>query len=267
MTTPMKKALFLLQIAANSMHDVNRLFFNHANSYGETDGQDIRPLLGVVDAMSRIDCASTLVIDFDRHELIYKSDTLIFLDESSIRDIQRDCSNPYWSLVTEETLEKLLLIRNRYLLPGQELSEEDYAHHVNIIDFPILIRGHELFVTQKFTPLIMRNDGITKVGLFTFRHSTKTSMESAIIAPSGKRFRFDFNEGRYTGFDLATTLTLTEKTILHRVKMGMSNEEIAKSLYITVNTVKTHRNKIFKKLHVDSMSEAMSVVGNYNLLF
>lgn len=46
----------------------------------------------------------------------------------------------------------------------------------------------------------------------------------------------------------------------------MTNEEIAKNLFISVNTVKTHRTHIFQKLHVDTINEALTVVENYHLL-
>lgn len=248
------------------MLDVNNLFFNHATSKDDESHVDVLSLTKAIDASSRLSCLSTFAIDFDRHELIYRSEQLAYIDESTVKDIKRDCANPYWSLISDETLEKLLVIRNNYLLPNQELSEEEYANHVCTIDYPIILRNHELFITQKFTPLIMRNDGITKVGMFTINYSNKNEIESSIIASSGKRFRFDFEENRFVEYDLGVTLSLVEKAILHRARMGMTNEEIAQSLYISINTVKTHRMRIFNKLHVDTITEALAVIGNYQLV-
>ena len=57
-----------------------------------------------------------------------------------------------------------------------------------------------------------------------------------------------------------------EKAIMHRVKMGMSNEDIANSMFISVNTVKTHRTHIFKKLGVKSITEALAEINNYQLI-
>lgn len=257
----------LQQILITShMTDVNNLFFNHATSTEEGCNVNLSSMTQFIEAYSRLSCLSTFAIDFDRHELIYRSEQLVYIDESTVKDIKRDCANPYWSLITEETLEKLLLIKNNYLMPGQELSDDEYLHHVCTIDYPIMLRNHELFITQKFTPLIMRSDGITKAGLFTINYSNKKEMESSIITPSGKRFRFSFEENRYVEYDLGITLSLVEKAILHRARMGMTNEEIAQSLYVSINTVKTHRMRIFKKLHVDTITEALAVIGNYQLV-
>lgn len=34
----------------------------------------------------------------------------------------------------------------------------------------------------------------------------------------------------------------------------------------SINMVKTHRMRIFKKLHVDTITEALAVIGNYQLV-
>lgn len=248
------------------MLDANYLFFNHATSKEDEDEIDIKSLIKTVDAAARISCLSSFVVNFDSHELLYRSEQLVYIDESTINDKQRDCANPYWSIVSEETLEKLLMIKHHYIMPEKQLSENDYANHVCTVDYPIIIRNHELFITQKFTPLVMRNDGITKIGLFTINYSNKKEFESNIIAPSGKRFRFNLEERRYDEYDLGVTLSLVEKAILHRARMGMTNEEIAQNLYISINTVKTHRLRIFKKLQVETINEALAVIGNYQLI-
>lgn len=61
-------------------------------------------------------------------------------------------------------------------------------------------------------------------------------------------------------------MSLVEKAILHRARKGMTNEEIAHNLFFSVNTVKTHRMRIFKKLKVDTITEALTVIANYQLL-
>lgn len=112
----------------------------------------------------------------------------------------------------------------------------------------------------------MRNDGITRLGVFVIGPSSKREMESVVIAPSGRRFRFDFELEKFVEFDVGKMLTSAEKIVLNRARMGMTCEEIASSLCVSVNTVKTHRSHIFKKLKVDTLVEALAVVGNYHLV-
>lgn len=247
------------------MIDVNHLFFNHADSTDQNEFS-LKQMIPIIDSYARINNQSCFVIDFDEHKLLYSTEQFVYIDEATIKDVKRDCAIPYWSIISDETLEKLLDIRKNYLLVDDDFSIEEYAKHICTIDYPILLRNHEMFITQKFTPIVMRSDGITKVGLFTINYSTRKKMESIIITPSGKRYRFDFNERKYVKYNLDVTLSLVEKAILHRARKGMTNEEIAQSLFISVSTVKTHRMRIFKKLHVETITEALAVVSNYQLL-
>ncbi len=56
-------------------------------------------------------------------------------------------------------------------------------------------------------------------------------------------------------------LTNKETEILKLLKQGKSNKEIASELYISVSTVKTHINNIFKKMNISNRSEL--VVKSY----
>lgn len=248
------------------MEDVNKLFFNHAVSKVVSDDFDLNSAILSVDSAMRINGQCGFIIDFDEHKILYRSEQMFYVDEATYNDVKRDCANPYWSLVSDETLAILLQIRNAYPPISELLPVEEYSKHVCIIDYPINIRGHKLYISQKFTPLQMRSDGITKVGLFTINPSNKLNTECMIIAPDGRRFRFDLTWNKFVEFNLGKTLTVTEKAILFRAKMGMTNEEIANNLYLSVHTIKTHRVRIFKKLNVNSIGEALTVIGNYHLL-
>lgn len=248
------------------MQNADLLFFNHAESAAVSRGFDLNSAMDSIDSTLRISGQCGFIVDFDAHKILYRSDRLFYIDEAVYTDFKRESANPYWSLVSEDTLEQLLQIRNEFPSLSVLLSPEEYSKHICIIDYPIYIRGHELYITQKFTPLLMRQDGITKIGLFTINPSSKEAPECIVVSPSGRRFRFDFSEGKFIEFNLGRLLSVTERAILFRAKMGLTNEEIAKSLYLSVHTVKTHRARIFKKLNVDTINEALTVIGNYQLL-
>jgi len=55
------------------------------------------------------------------------------------------------------------------------------------------------------------------------------------------------------------TLTSQEKTIVEKIGQGKSNKEIASELFISLSTVKTHINNLYKKLDVSSRDELKSL--------
>jgi len=56
----------------------------------------------------------------------------------------------------------------------------------------------------------------------------------------------------------SSLLTHREKEILNKLRIGASNIEIAQSLFISENTVKTHLYNLFKKISVKNRTQAVS---------
>jgi DNA-binding NarL/FixJ family response regulator len=64
----------------------------------------------------------------------------------------------------------------------------------------------------------------------------------------------------------APRLTPREMEVLEHVAQGMNNREIAKTLFISENTVKNHVRNILEKLHLRSRMEAVIYAVRENLL-
>jgi len=61
-------------------------------------------------------------------------------------------------------------------------------------------------------------------------------------------------------------LTKREFEVLNLISKGASNQEIAESLFITIGTVKSHVNHIFKKLNVHNRTEAVACARSLGFL-
>lgn len=61
-------------------------------------------------------------------------------------------------------------------------------------------------------------------------------------------------------------LTMREIEILHLISRGLVSREIADVLYISVNTVNTHRQRIIEKLDVSNTSEAIRYAMDLGIL-
>jgi LuxR family maltose regulon positive regulatory protein len=62
------------------------------------------------------------------------------------------------------------------------------------------------------------------------------------------------------------TLSEREHTVLLLIAEGLSNQEIARTLVVTVSTVKTHLNNIYAKLHVHTRLQAVTRAYELGLL-
>jgi DNA-binding CsgD family transcriptional regulator len=61
-------------------------------------------------------------------------------------------------------------------------------------------------------------------------------------------------------------LSAREKEILHYISEGLISKQIADKLYISVNTVNTHRQRIIEKLNVSNTFEAIKYARNIGLI-
>ena len=65
---------------------------------------------------------------------------------------------------------------------------------------------------------------------------------------------------KLTNSDLMNNLSVREREVLELLSRGYSNKDIAKDLYISEKTVKTHLKNIFRKLGVNKRTEAISLL-------
>lgn len=63
--------------------------------------------------------------------------------------------------------------------------------------------------------------------------------------------------------NILAQLSKQEQVVLNEILQNKSNKEIAESLFLSVSTIKTHINNIYKKLNVQSREEAKKLFYRY----
>ncbi|MCE1200115.1 MAG: response regulator transcription factor [Marinilabiliales bacterium] len=71
---------------------------------------------------------------------------------------------------------------------------------------------------------------------------------------------------RFPRMDTAALLSLREQEILQLLAGGLISKQIADKLYISVNTVNTHRQRILEKLSVGNTTEAVQKASRLGLI-
>jgi ATP/maltotriose-dependent transcriptional regulator MalT len=64
----------------------------------------------------------------------------------------------------------------------------------------------------------------------------------------------------------ASGLSKRELEVLQLMDSGLSNQEMAARLYISLNTLKTHTSKIFEKLEVNRRTQAVEKARRLGLI-
>jgi len=94
--------------------------------------------------------------------------------------------------------------------------------------------------------------------------------EAAITRALGGRILEEFRRVSQRGVSVSTekmvSLTMREQEVLKLVAEGETNKEIAKSLNVSIHTVKSHMRKILAKLHLKKRQEAVQYANQEGLI-
>lgn len=207
-----------------------------------------------------------LVLDFQQNELVYQSHTLLYIDEAPAKATRRNCPNPYWSYVPDDTVDLLIQLKRKGLECARKFPASDFDTHICITDYPIIVDGKEVFIHQKFQPLTISANKEILLGLFTISTSASKEMHSYIETASGEMWEYNFKSLQYEESRQRIHLTNKEMDILRCLVKRMGTEEIAEALGMTINTVRKHRRNIYIKLGAHSKDEVIIIANNYHLL-
>ncbi|MGB0390432.1 MAG: response regulator [Salibacteraceae bacterium] len=67
-------------------------------------------------------------------------------------------------------------------------------------------------------------------------------------------------------FSSVVKLTMREKEVVQLVVKGNTTQQIADALFLSVNTIETHRRNIYRKLEIKSLSELIGFANKYDLM-
>ncbi len=123
-----------------------------------------------------------------------------------------------------------------------------------IIGIILIIYG----ILNPVKPINNFNSGDTKITIIEINKLSQPNyvLIFGIVLSILSVFLFIFNYfSKPTNQNTSKTLTKKEIEIFELLKQGKTNKEIASELFISVSTVKTHINNIFKKLNISNRNE------------
>ncbi|NIM13402.1 MAG: response regulator [Candidatus Aminicenantes bacterium] len=130
-----------------------------------------------------------------------------------------------------------------------QLSLAEMIHYESIPKSPLKSAAKPAFSSPSVstsTPMSLSSSAFTSISEFApaFELSSASAFESSPPPTKGNS---------------AFSLTRKEREILKKITQGLKNKEIADHLFISETTVKTHINRILKKLGVDNRTKAILI--------
>lgn len=102
----------------------------------------------------------------------------------------------------------------------------------------------------------------TALGIWLALKLNKPKVETKIIEKAVSVNDFSFNEAAMTDLGLSKR----ELDVLQLMAEGLSNQEIAERLFVSLNTIKTHNSNLFEKLDVKRRTQAVEKAKRLSLI-
>ena len=197
-----------------------------------------------------------------------RSDNPLFLCGHTAEEVQELGYAFYFKYVTPIDLDLLLKINTAGFNFYEGIPAEERKDYTISYDFHLKSEnGNAVLINQKLTPLFLTNEGkIWKaLCIISLSNEHKSGNVKIYKKGSGITFHFDLERDYWKKID-KVKLTNREKEILLYSTRGYKINEIADSIFVSTDTVKFHRRKIFNKLGVSNIAEAIAYSTNNNLI-
>lgn len=128
----------------------------------------------------------------------------------------------------------------------------------------VFILGLSTFNQQSFIQKMMENGAS---GYILKNATQKELIEAIQMVAKGKTYLSDEVADRLKeSINTQPVLTRREKEVLDLIAEGMTNNEIAEKLFVSVSTVDTHRKNLLTKLDAKNTADLVRLAVRFNLI-
>lgn len=103
---------------------------------------------------------------------------------------------------------------------------------------------------------------------YLLKNSSKEEILKAIeeVSKGNMFFNVDYQTQNASKYDQKPILTRREKEILIEIAEGLTNQQIADKLFISITTVSSHRQNLMLKLEANNTATLIKLAAKYNLI-
>ncbi|UWX58827.1 helix-turn-helix transcriptional regulator [Chryseobacterium oranimense] len=252
------------------MEEINR-FFNDKNkvrSDAEIDRSQAGEYLEAVKAFSRLTYQSLYVIDYQTRAFDYVSDNPLFLCGKSAEEVKEMGYAFYFQNVKPEDVELLIKINEAGFDFYEKIPVNDRKLYSISYDFHLMNgKKNMVLVNHKLTPMFLTEKGQIWKSLCIVSLSGNTSAGNIVVSKEGsdELWKYDPEADRWEKGE-KIKLSQREYEILGLYASGQTINEIGEKLFISADTVKFHRKKLFEKIGVNNIAEALTYAKTNKLL-
>lgn len=237
-------------------------------TYSVKDSEKIKSFIECAKSISQLTYQSVYIVDYNKRSFIYVSDNPIFLCGESPERVLKSGYLFYLRNVPDEDLELLLKINGAGFGFFNRLAISERLNYSISYDFHLKQEGEGLMlINHKLKPLLLDDHGNPWIALCLVSMSANSKSGNIRFKSLQLKKNYEFDIDLNEWIEVVNVkLKRREKEILLYSAQGLTMEQIATRLYLSLDTIKFHRKNLFTKLDVNNISEAISTSIDLSLI-
>ncbi len=245
-------------------------FFIPENTVTDTEGLDygsVNLLMRTVEALSQTIYQSVYVIDYLKQGFLYVSDNPLFLCGHTREEVIEAGYGFYMKHVPAEELDMLMEINTAGFRVFNEIPKEERLDYSISYDFHLLSERQKRLINHQLTPLVLDKSGRIWLAVCVVSYSSQPKAGQIVMRKrkSNVYWEYSLSDHRWHQCE-SLQLSEEEKAILLLSAQGLKMERIADRIFKSVDTVKFYKRRLFEKLGVKNITEALSFATNNRLI-
>ncbi|WP_415329002.1 response regulator transcription factor [Chryseobacterium sp. MMS23-Vi53] len=221
-----------------------------------------------IKSFARATYTSIYVIDYEKQGFEFVSDNALFLCGNTPDEVLQMGYAFYFKHVPENDLQMLLKINTAGFDFYEKIPFAERKEYSISYDFHIKNQeGRMILINHKLTPMFLTKQGKIWKAICIVSLSSGKEAGNVKIYKKGenKVYNYDLKADAWKVSE-QVSLSKREKEILQLSTRGLTINEIADTIFVSPDTVKFHRRKLFDKLEVTNISEAIIFTTNNMLI-
>lgn len=224
--------------------------------------------LSPVKAFARMTYSSVYIIDYFKKGFEFVSDNPLFLCGHTAEEVLQMGYDFYFKHVPAEDLTMLLKINEAGFDFFHKIPKEERLDYSISYDFHLQsLEGKHILINHRLTPIFLNSEGKMWKALCLISLSAEKTSGNAKIFKTDESlvYKLNLDSGVWIK-EPKIILSEREIEILQFSSRGYTVAEIAEAIFVSPDTVKFHRKKMFEKLDVGNITEAIIWATNNKML-
>ncbi len=241
---------------------------NTVQAISKDDKEQLSDYLASIKAFARITYNSLYVIDYYEKEFDYVSQNPLLLCGHTSEEVKSMGYEFYFKYVAPKDVELLDIINKVGFAFYETIPQAERLSYTISYDFHLQNnKGNTFLINHKLTPLFLTQKGkIWKAICIVSLSNNKEAGNICIYKQNENRFWHYDLKGKYWTTEEQMLLSEREREILSLSIQGYTITEVADKLFVSPATIKFHRTKLFAKLQVSNIAEALAFATNNKLI-